>query len=89
VDASSFILNHLEHFVVVMFWGELINKIISSLKFEVKESAANKDNKEFNPPCHFTANSYMTILHWVYYFRFKQDRFKKSYYVNDFFPREK
>ena len=83
MDASSFILNHLEHFVVVMFWGELINTIISSLKFEVKESAANKDNKECNLPYHFTANSYMTILRWVYYFRFKQDRFKKSYYVND------
>jgi hypothetical protein len=39
VDASLFILDHLDHFIVEMLRGELINKIIPSLKVEVEESA--------------------------------------------------
>jgi hypothetical protein len=40
VDASSFIPNHLDHYIVEMLHGELINKIIPSLKEEIEVAGA-------------------------------------------------
>ncbi len=86
VDASLFILDHLDHFIVEMLWGKLINKTIPSLKVEVQESAvaATADMEGYNILCHYTSKppSYMTVLLWVHYLGFKQDNFKKSYYVD-------
>jgi hypothetical protein len=85
-DASSFILNHLDHFIVEMLRGKLINKIIPSLKeeIEVVTGAADANIDGNNLLRHYMAKppSYMTVLPWVHYLGFKQDNFKKSYYID-------
>jgi hypothetical protein len=86
VDASLFILNHLDHFNVEMLRGEIIDKIIPSLKEEMEETgdANNTNIHGYNLLCNYMAKqpSYTTVLRWVHYLGFKQDSFKKSYYVN-------
>ena len=37
-----------------MLWGELIDKIIPSLKVEVEKIDANTDNEEYNLLCNYT-----------------------------------
>ncbi len=65
--ASLLILDHLNHFIVEMLCGELINKIIPSLKVEVQESAvaATANMEGYNLLCNYTSKppSYMTVLH--------------------------
>ena len=55
VELSLFILNHLDQFTVEILQGELIDKIIPSLKVEIEEIDANTDNSEYNLMCHYTA----------------------------------
>jgi hypothetical protein len=59
VDASLFILNHLYHFIVEMLHGELINKIIPSLKEEIELVGATNANTDdgYNLLCHYMAKA--------------------------------
>ena len=58
VDASLFILNHLYHFIVEMLHGELINKIIPSLKEEIElVGATNANTDGYNLLCHYKAKA--------------------------------
>jgi len=85
VDASLKILNNLDHFNVEMLRVELINTIIPSLKEEIEVTGdANANIDGYNLLCHYMAKppSYTTVLRWVHYLGFKQDSFKKSYYVD-------
>ena len=67
VDASLFILNHLDHFNVKMLRGEIIDKIIPSLKEEMEETgdANNTNIHGYNLLCNYMAKqpSYTTVLH--------------------------
>ena len=82
VDASLFILNHLDHFNVEMLRGEIIDKIIPSLKEEMDETgdANNTNIHGYNLLCNYMAKqpSYTTVLRWVHYLGFKQDSFKNA-----------
>jgi hypothetical protein len=86
VDATMFVLDHLDHFAVKMLRNELITTINPALKAEVKNSgdSMNGDHPDFNLLCHYSNNppSYMTVLRWVHYLGFKQDKFKKLFYVD-------
>ena len=65
--------------------GELINKIIPSLKEDIEADGTAEANIDgYNLQRHYMAKlpSYMTVLRWVYYLGFKQDNFKKSYYID-------
>jgi hypothetical protein len=83
-DASTFILDHLDHFSVEMLRGELISKIIPALTKECEDDGIPDDSPErillsqfeIRPP------SYTTVLRWVHYLGFSQDKLKKSYYVD-------
>ena len=84
-NSSSFILDHLDHLIVEILRGVLINKIIPSLKEDIEADGTAEANIDgYNLLRHYMAKppSYMTVLRWVYYLGFKQDNFKKSYYVD-------
>ena len=81
VDVTTFVLDHLDHFAVEMLCNEFITTIIPALKAEVENSGGsmNRDHSDYNLLCHYSNNppSYMTVLRWVHYLGFKQDKFKK------------
>jgi hypothetical protein len=55
------------------------------LKEEIEVTGASNANIDgYNLLCHYMAKppSYMTVLRWVHYLGFKQDSFKKSYYID-------
>ncbi len=83
VDVTTFVLDHLDHFAVEMLRNELITTIIPALKAEVESSgdSMNGDHPDYYLLCHYSNNppSYMTVLRWVHYLGFKQDKFKKSF----------
>ncbi len=84
-DASTFILEHFDHFSVEMLRGEIITKIIPALTKECKDDGIPEDSTEHKLLSQFENNppSYTTVLHWVHYLRFSQDKLKKkSYYGN-------
>ncbi len=83
-DARTFILDHLDHFSVEMLRGEIISKIIPALAKECKDDGILEDSTECTLLSQFEIRppSYMTVLHWVHYLGFLQDKLKKSYYVN-------
>ena len=64
----------------------VITTIIPALKAEVKNSgdSMNGDHPDYNLLCHYSNNppSYRTVLRWVHYLGFRQDKFKKSFYVD-------
>jgi hypothetical protein len=86
VDATTFVLDHLDHFAVEMLHNEFITTIIPALKAEVENSGGNmnRDHPDYNLLCHYSNNppSYMTVLRWVHYLGFKQNKFKKWFYVD-------
>ncbi len=83
---TMFVLNHLDYFAVEMLRNDIITKIIPALKGEVKNSgvSTNRDSPDYNLSCHYSNNppSYMAVLWWVYHLGFKQDKFKKAYYID-------
>ncbi len=80
MDATTFVLDHLDHFAVEMLSNELITTFIPALKAEVENSgdSMNGDHPDYNLLYHYSNNppSYMTVLRWVHYLGFKQDKFK-------------
>ena len=86
VDATTFVLDHLDHFAVKLLHNEFITTIIPALKAAVDNSgnSMNRVHPDYNLLCHYYNNppSYMPVLRWVHYLGFKQDKFKKSFYVD-------
>jgi hypothetical protein len=83
-DASTFILDHLDHFSVEMLRGEIISKIIPALAKECEDDGIPEDSTECTLLSQFEMRppSYTTVLRWVHYLGFSQDKLKKSYYVD-------
>jgi hypothetical protein len=85
-DASSFILGHLDHFSVEMLRNEIITNIIPGHVRESEQDGGGilEDSEEHILLSHYTIKppSYTTVLRWVHYLGFKQDKMKKSYYVD-------
>jgi hypothetical protein len=83
-DASTFILDHLDHFSVEMLRGEIITKIIPALTKECEDDGIPDDSTERTLLSQFEIRppSYTTVLRWVHYLGFSQDKLKKSYYVD-------
>jgi hypothetical protein len=83
-DASNFILKHLDHFLVEMLRSEIISKIILALKKESEDDGIPEDSTEHALLSHYLSMppSYTTVLCWVHYLGFSQDKVKKSYYVD-------
>ena len=81
-----FVLDHLDHFAVEMLRNAFITTNIPALKAEVENSdgSMNEDHPDYNLLCHCSNNpsSYMPVLRWVNYLGFKQDKFKKLFYVD-------
>ena len=46
VDATMFVLDHLDHFAVEMLQSEFIKTIIPALKAEVEDLGVSGDNKD-------------------------------------------
>jgi hypothetical protein len=83
-DASSFILEHLDHFLVKKLRSEIITKIIPALKKESEDDGIPEDSTEHALLSHHSSTppSYTAILCCVHYLGFLQDKVKKSYYVD-------
>jgi hypothetical protein len=83
-DASSFILENVDHFLVEMLHSEIITKIIPALKKESEDDGIPEDSTEHALLSHYsrTPPSYTTVFHWVHYLGFLQDKVKKSYYID-------
>ena len=83
-DASTLIPYHLDHFSVKMLQGEPISKIIPALTKECKDDSIPKDSTECTLLSQFEIRppSYTTVLRWVHYLGFLQDKSKKLYYVD-------
>jgi hypothetical protein len=84
-DASTFILDHLDCFSVEMLRGEIITKIIPALTKECKDDSILEDSTEHTLLSQFEIRppSYTTVLCWVHYLGFSQDKLKKSFYVDN------
>jgi hypothetical protein len=78
-DASTFILDHLDHFSVEMLRAEIITKIIPALAKECEDDGIPEDSTERTLLSQFEIRppSYMTVLRWVHYLGFSQDKLKK------------
>jgi hypothetical protein len=83
-DASSFILEHLNHFSVEMVCNEIISKIIPELVTESEKDGILQDSDKHTLLSHYSSKppSYTAVLCWVHYLGFSQDKVKKLYYVN-------
>ncbi len=83
-DASTFILDHLDHFSGEMLRGEIISKIIPALTKECKNDGIPEDSTECTLLSQFEIRppSYMTVLRWVHYLGFLQDKLKKLYHAS-------
>ncbi len=85
-DASSFILGHFDHFSVEMLRNEIITNIILGLVRESEQDGGGilEDSEELILFSHYTIKpqSNTKVLRWVHYLGFKQDKMKKSYYIN-------
>jgi hypothetical protein len=67
-----------------MLRGQLISKIIPALTKECKDDSIPEDSPECTLLSQFEISppSYTTVLRWVHYLGFSQDKLKKSYYVD-------
>ncbi len=78
---NEFVLSRLDHITSEMLWYEFIANIIPALE---EEAAKEKVHKEYDyisglvekPP------SKLTVLRWMHYLEFSNDKVKKSYYVD-------
>ncbi len=83
-DASTFIIDHLDHFSVEMLPGGIITNIIPALAKDCEDNGIPEDSTERTLLSQFEIRppSYTTELRWVHYLGFSQDKLKKSYYVD-------